>query len=516
MNRIDFVTARYVGAAYAAVGLGETSRGVELAVVADSAGRLVDKALRGIIRMTRDDQGGRLEEILPPARAFRYRLLTHIQPLEYQSSLRDLADFIVAEATPLSLAVGPEAAELLRALSAAVNLVAASDPVVGQILLDSITEFGNPHGCVVVAANGPAAAGIGEWLGALGVRVVQPGELMRTEVLIEQAYFAGPPWYFPLAVASAPVSEAQSYFMPDWFTDRNFGPSPFAEHGENVVRVVGRIFPVGDDSQVESEGADVAEVNEQDLEPQPVWKGAKEPDRPPSPDEVLARRVLLGGGYAILLDDDGDRIRAVDITKPDAVTITFVALDSIVPGTCLLLRDGESEPEVTYKAALELLGEGAEEVVASQQRWKTELESRLDHFGPAKVVADLANKGVKTLDRVTAWTDETLTRPQSEFDFLELLKYLGVPVQETYDRAEILRKARIAARNEFADKLEQAVAEAEIADLERNGFVRLQAQSEGFSDVIATKVLAISPVNEIVPRHDVRVIFSEPGALWLK
>ena len=107
-----------------------------------------------------------------------------------------------------------------------------------------------------------------------------------------------------------------------------------------------------------------------------------------------------------------------------------------------------------------------------------------------------------------------MTMPQSAQDFRILLEYLGVPVAKTFELADSLRIARIRARSNSADGLDQVVARANLAEIEGKGLLRFDAHVEGFSGVVATKVLAVSPVKEIVPRNVVRVVFPERGVQW--
>jgi hypothetical protein len=187
------------------------------------------------------------------------------------------------------------------------------------------------------------------------------------------------------------------------------------------------------------------------------------------------------------------------------------------PGIYLLLRDGETERLALYQAALQLMGpHAAAAVVTAQAEWKDALQARLDKLGRATVVRELAALGVKTLDRVGAWTEPLLARPQSNRDFESLLQWLGVQVHPTYELATALRRKRAQASARIGDQLEEAVAAADMSLLEREGHLRLELQSAGFRGIIATRVLSISPGAEIISRYDARVLRPDRSAKWLE
>src|SRR5205085_1047682 len=109
----------------------------------------------------------------------------------------------------------------------------------------------------------------------------------------------------------------------------------------------------------------------------------------------------------------------------------------------------------------------------SQAAWKGALQDRLERLGRTTVIRQLAEAGVRRLDRVPAWTEPLLARPRSNLDFERLLQWLGVSIQPTYDLATKLRSLRIRASNDVGDQLEAAVASADMSRLERVGYLRL-------------------------------------------
>jgi hypothetical protein len=311
------------------------------------------------------------------------------------------------------------------------------------------------------------------------------------------------------------MTETVSFVFPAWFGDRSLPRSALASCAEGGVVIAGTEFPVGDVSEPGTRPTEEA-VNETELMPQASWIPPDATPREPGDDEVAARRLLLSGGYGMWLDDDGEWIRAVDPTQRGGGRVINIDVQAVRPGIYLLLRDGETERAALYEAALQLMGTQAAAVVASQAQWKGALQTRLNQFGRAAVTRELAAKGVKTLDRVSAWAEPMLARPRSNQDFEKLLQWLEVSVHPTYELATALRRKRAQASAKVGDQLEEAVAAADMSLLERYGHLRLELKLEGFRGVIATRVLSISPHVEIVPRHDARELRPDRSAKWLE
>ena len=507
MTTIAFLNARYERSAMI------VTRGVEVVAVGDPVGAAFDDALRTLLLLIRDDTSGLWEDLTGAAKALRWRLTTQPQPMEFNPAVRQISVVVAAEASKLRPAAGRDVREALTALSDAATPLAQHDPLLGGPIFEAIEDAGFSTS-VVIGANGAAVAGLGSWLAPFGVAVRSTSQLVRDEVLFEHAYAIGPPRFLPASLVTAPLTDAVSYYLPAWFADRSIPRSPFGDLAEGFEPPKRRDFVIGDTS-APLRAASEETVPEQDLVPMAVWIPPDAPPREPGRDEVVAHRVLLSGGYAILLDD-GERIRAVDPTQPGGERVRNVDVKAVRRGTYLLLRDGETERLALYDAAVRLMGTQASAVVASQARWKDALQSRFDEYGQALVLRELAKIGVRRLERVRAWIEPTLVRPRSNSDFALLLDWLGIPANPSYPLANALAKKRSQASANIADQLEEAIGAADLAALERDGNLRFAVQAEGFRGVIATRVLGISPHPEIVSRHDARVLLQDRRANWLE
>jgi hypothetical protein len=506
MSRLDTLIARYERSAAL------TRNGIELDVVGDAVGAHVDSAVRAIVALAREDKSALWDDVLGPAKALRWRLITQPHPARQNRPVQEAADAVAEEAGRLTHIVGKDAQNVLKELVAAAMAVTEHDSAVGGVLLESIEEVG-ASSCVIVAANNSAAAALESWLAPLGVAVLMKGQLASGGVFVEQAYVLGPPAFFPSSLVTAPTTEQITYLLPAWFEDREIPRSALAPYAEGAIRITGRTYASGDVSKPDA--APPGEpVRGADLMPQAVWSTPAATHGGPGRDEVAAQRVLLSGGYSIMLDN-GEWIRAVDPTQPGGERVITLDIGAVREGTYLLLRDGETERRALYDAALELMGGEGPLVEASQTRWKDALRARLEQQGHLAVEHDLNGIGVRTFDRVWAWPDPMLVRPQRDRDFELLLEWLGIPVRPAYGLATKLRKRRAQASANIAAQLEVTVGAADMAALERDGHIHLDIETEGFRGLIATRVLAISPNSEIIQRRDARVPIKDRSAEWL-
>ncbi|PZT98817.1 MAG: hypothetical protein DI630_18730 [Gordonia sp. (in: high G+C Gram-positive bacteria)] len=474
----------------------------------------MNAVVRRLVGLVGDEGSGYFEDLVGASKALGWRQITQPQPLDYNTSLAELADEVATQVSRSRGALADQ--KILDELAAAAALVASNDPPVGPILLQSIQELGTGSS-VVVAASRRAAEGMKPWLRNYEVQVLTVGELERNYSHRTQVYVVGPPRFFRPSLVTAPVTSELSFVMPAWFGNRSVPRSAISEYaeGESAIRVAGRVITVGDVSEPVPE-TDDAEDDDGSYLPQPMWGARRsEDDRQPTNDEVRAQKVLLSGELAMWLDD-GERIRSLDPRQPPGERVIYTDVRAVQQGTYLLLRQGITERGAYYQAAMSKIGSQAEAVDATQAAWKQALAQRLRHDGYRRVTTDLRIAGINTASRAKAWTDPSLIRPSSDDDFKRLLQWLGIPTQPTFGFATMLRKTLYQVSSQIAKQLEDVAAVADLSDLEMSGHLSLDIDTEGFRGITATRVLAISPFTEIVPRREARVPFIDRGGQWLE
>jgi hypothetical protein len=488
--------------------------GIEIFVVGDPAGARLNIAVRRLAWAVSENGSDVWGNLLRAANALRWRRMTQPQPGLFRPAVTEAANAVVREARLLRGAVADEA--LLDEIAAAAQDVRQTDSPVGAELWRSIVET-DPSICAVVASSGPARAGLQEWLAPLAVPALLSGEVGDVSERIEQLYVVGPPLFFPPSLVTAPAANELTFLMPAWFAHRVLPVSRLADQADGAMNANVKMRTIGDLSEPESPVTDDNRI--EDIKdayyPQPMWRGPTSGDREPEPDEVEAWKVLLAGHLAIWLDD-GDRIRTLDPRQPEGERVTYAAVESVVPGTYLVLRNGETEHGAMYEAALHLMGPHAGTIEATQRGWKSALVARLASMGASASIAELRARGVRSATRVRAWTEPTLISPKYENDLVLLLEWLGLAVEPSRRNAMALRRAVYQVSADLREELEDAVSRTNLAALERDGHMSLEIQREGFRSMVVARVQARSPYTEIVPRPQTRLPISDRSGEWLE
>lgn len=509
MSRIIELDQRYAASASL------VRHGVEIVAVHDDLGARFDSATRALFRLSQRDGPGVWDNLVAAAKALRWRLITDPAPINENPQLEQFANEVGLQARRLMGAVDEES--LLREISDAAAAVCTRDPHVSRILLESLAEVGTGF-ALVVAASARSREILGHWLGQLGERVLTLGDLERARVSEGIAYFVGPPRFFGSTAVTAPRTQEVTFIVPAWFGDQSVPRSAIATYAEGGIHVAARLVQVGVPAALEAESLEIeaTPIPEEDLLPQPYWGFRVSEDRAPDADEVEARKVLLSGTRAIWLDDDGERIRALDPTQPPGERVGYAHVSAVAPGTYLLLREGEAERESLRARALSRIGARSSAVQQSQASWKAALRERLQAVGVRESERELLGLGVLAFGQVRTWASNHVIRPQRDGDFELVLGWLGLPVQPYFGHATLLRQEVHGASRELRDRLEGAANVADLQELQRVGHMSLDIPEPGLRGMFVTRVLAIAPFTEIVSRNDARVPFKDESAQWLE
>jgi hypothetical protein len=485
--------------------------GIEIIAVGDPVGAALNSAVRTALFRVDEENQHVWVDLIRAANSIRWRRLTQPQPNAFNAALQEGVDAVHREVKRLRGSVNDEA--LLDQIHSAAGAFAENDSPLGDELLRLTGEVG-PEACIVIARNNPARAGLRNWLENFGVSVLLPGELDTVTAQIEQSYIVGPPTFYSPSLIYAPATEAITFVMPSWFSNRSLPSSGFASHAENTSELRSMVHFVGDIADPQTEIPHDAEVKDE-YYPQPAWGQRESEDREPESGEVEAQKILLAGGFGLWLDD-GERIRALDPRLPAGNRVSYEAVKDVRPGTYLVLREGAAERGAMFDAALGEVGSQAEQILATQARWKHSLAEQLDRKGTKQVIAELSGKGVRAAAQVRAWIEPTLICPRQEQDLAIVLDWLEIPLNPSFANAKVLRRAVYRASAELRQELEEAVERADLRALEEEGFLQLELEREGFRGMVVARVLARAPFTEIVPRPQARVPFKDAGAQWLE
>lgn len=498
-------------------------RGVDIFAIGDPPGAMLDAAMREIRFHIEGDDTTAWDQLLYLMNILRWRRITEPQPNRLNPQVAELGEVIKRESAMLRNFVDAEM--LLTRVESAIADLAGTDSPVGAELRRSILEVG-PGSCVVLASRSSARAGIAAWLSDIDAKVLVPSELDTLPAGVDLSFVVGPPIFrprglFPVGLVTAPQTSEVTFLQPSWFVQRQgqreryaIPRSNFSEYAEGSITIQARVFEIGDSALPE---VDVPGVGEDPnlFFPEPVWGTRTSGDREPLPDEVEAWKLVLAGGLGLWLDD-GERIRSLDPKQPVGARIEYEAVDDVGTGTYLVLRDGETEHDAMYAAALAEVKDRAAWIRATQDGWKSALAGRLQSGGVVTAIAQLAQAGVRSATRVRAWVEPTLISPKRADDLAKLLDWLGIPKEPTYSNALELRRALYRASADLGRELEGAIGRADLNELELSGTMHLDLQRDGFRGMIVARVIGRAPFTEIVARQKTRIPFPDGSAKWLE
>lgn len=493
--------------------------GVEVIVVNDPMGARFNDALNAFVRSINEGNYSTWESLVSPAKALRWRRMVLPQPRAYNPSLETAVNEVVSESKRLRCAVSDP--DLLDEISSAASSMLDVGSGVGEVLLRSVLEVG-ASACTVIVASQTSKMNLLSWLGIHGISVMTIGELGRKQMPSEIGYVIGPPRFFRSSLVTSPSVEEITFLTPSWFRDLRIPASALSPYAEGSIQIRARLSYEGENSESgnvvqESTLPDASVEKEEEIDdflPQPVWVGFGSRTKP-GPNEVLARKVLLSGDLAVWLDD-GERIRALDPTQPSGERVVYTDVGLVKVGTYLLLRQGTTERGVLYEEALDRLGAAGERVNETQLKWKELLRQRIAYLGYSEVVGRLKRQGLKTIERVSAWQENSLVRPQRNDDFELLLRWLDLAVEPTFSNAGLLRRAIYSVSADIRDELENAIGSADLTELEFHGHFSLDVMQKGIRGIVAARVLAISPHQQFVAWNEARIPFQDRSGHWLE
>lgn len=508
MSRLQRVGALYEASAR----LSASAHSMALFAAGDPDGALLQKHIQTVMRMQLADDVPIVNELIAIARVVRWRDLVQPTPDRFDHDSDQILSSVQRLSFQLEAMLDPAGGAACSQLVESVRVgIGRRHIPTAELLLESLRE-GGTEGCVLTIAATGARQRFSAWLEAeeLQVPVHSVGSLMGIAVAA-YGYFVGPPSLFGTRVTTAPRCVEQSFIIPSWCHDRKVPRtevSAFATGGLNP-RV--QVFTVGESEAVpEADGSD-----DEEMTPQPVWT------RPATrssvgDDEVLAKEVHLAGGVTMWLDRDGDSIRTLDPDESLGHRVELRPVASIRTGSFLVYREGETESDALLRLAYQELGARSELVRSRQSEWKRVLKERLRDIGTTEATRQLRALGVEAAAQVRAWASDTVVRPRSDGDFQQLLAWLGAGVGEHFEAANQLRSARLRAANRVTRALETALGKADMQKLEDQGELMVELDLDGFAAMTAGKVLAVSPHECAIPRHDLRIARRGGTSQWLE
>lgn len=493
--------------------------GIELVTVSDPAGSDFAHRVK-LLQHNHDDQAGLSiwDDLVDIAVACRWRAATQAAPAATgpDAGIALAIHSLRSEARRIRPALSDETARALDQLLASAGRLGSSDSPVAQTILDTLRESGGQATCVVSTRGWLADLADG-WLSTVGVPAacVTSAQLLSGPVW-DQAVFVGPPALFGREVFTAPRAYLMTFVQPAWLAGMPLPTSILSRVAERpyvpAVRQFRSMNSAGEPPTVQ--------VTEAELAVKPRWPGTDPGSHPKQglPAVVPCRRILLSGGYRVMLDVNGSRIRTLEVEAGREPHVVMLDAASVGPGTVLVLKKDASETGALHRMALDALGSEGARIEAGQSDWKVALEDRIERHGIDRVRSELRRQGLAHDRRIAAWASPDLIRPSSDRDFHLLLNALGLGerAEELVANANTLRREHMRAAARLTAELESRLEGSDLTRLQRDGHVEITLDLPGLSSMTATTILAVNPDQEMVATRDVRAMRRDRSARWLE
>lgn len=450
-------------------------------------------------------------EVIARLRNLRWKWSTVPGPIVTAPSESTFIDMLRRSLISLEPSLGALQKGIVRRCLEIIDYV-ESNPIspITEVLIESLQDGQEESLCVVIA-NTQCIPDSKAWLQSQGYRgMAVPRSDMSGTPPQDQLILIGTPNLFGPGAYTAPRSSRQMYIYPAWVPVKALPESRLGRWMDAPIVRERKVFPVG--SVTPARGSSDLEQGLPELEP--VWTEVD--NRAPRPEEVLARKVMLAGGYSMMLDIDGARIRAFDPDADPDDRIQQLDVAEVRPGTVLVLRQGTTDSGALLEATRRTLGPRSDHIMAAQKMWKDLLERKIGLHGSEWVDRNLRRLGMRVYPRSEDWIRLEVSGPRSDADFSLLLTWLDLKPQEYIKAAHEFRAARSLAIVDIRRDLENSFSKVELEAFKRQGYLSLESDKGHFARMLAARVLAIAPHTEPVHRQTVRIVRKDRNALWLE
>ena len=180
-------------------------------------------------------------------------------------------------------------------------------------------------------------------------------------------------------------------------------------------------------------------------------------------------------------------------------------------GDFIILREGQSDTEVLYMKARELIGPNIEKIETHQQEWKNALKTLLLENDLKILNRTLKDKGMKSVNRLSDWTDPNLRRPLRDDDFAIILTHLGLDVDKYLKSANILKRTILQVAVNFRHQLTAAIGNIDGRVLKDSGTHVISSPVDGVANLFISRVVGVSTEEGYVESQRIRIPFVQEG-----
>jgi hypothetical protein len=301
---------------------------------------------------------------------------------------------------------------------------------------------------------------------------------------------------FAIMPAHIKFKQPEMTSYPDWF---NFGKSPMFRDLDSSLLVL---------TTGEIEDIDNIEHTT------PVrWIYANSSREKTSENQKLCRQIALANNKQVFIDVDGEQdfVHSVEINLDGSIRKIEISPRDLKIGDYIILREGQSDTEVLYMKARELIGPNIDKIETHQKEWKYALKALLLGSDLKVLNRTLKDKGMKSVNRLSDWTDPNLRRPLRDDDFAIILNHLGLDVDKYLNSATILKRTILQVAVNFRQQLTAAIENLDGRTLKESGTCVITSPVDGVANLFISRVVGVSPEEGYVETQRIRLPFDQEG-----
>jgi hypothetical protein len=232
-----------------------------------------------------------------------------------------------------------------------------------------------------------------------------------------------------------------------------------------------------------------------------------------SENQKLCRQIALANNMQVFIDVDGEQdfVHSVEIDGNSSIRKIEISPRDLKIGDYIILREGQSDTEVLYIKARELIGPNIDKIEAHQQEWKNALKTLLLRSDLKVLNRTLKDKGMKSVNRLNDWTDPNLRRPLRDDDFAIILTHLGLDVDKYLNSASILKRTILQVAVNFRRQLTAAIEDLDGSNLMESGSYVITSPIDGVANLFISRVVGVSAEEGYVETQRIRIPFDQEG-----
>jgi hypothetical protein len=297
---------------------------------------------------------------------------------------------------------------------------------------------------------------------------------------------------FAMAPAHIKFKLPEMTSFPDWF---NFGKVPLFRDLDSSMLVLN-----SDDSENVDEFEHSVPIR---------WISGNSSNTKTSDNQKLCRQIALANGKQVFIDVDGeeDFVNSVEIDHNNLLRKIEIATRDLKIGDFIILREGQSDAQALYMKARDLIGPKIDQIEIHQHEWKSALKALLLKSDIKSLNRTLRDKGMKSVNRLSDWTDPNLRRPLRDDDFAIILNHLNLDVNKYMNSATLLKRTILQVAVNFRNQLTATIESLSGDRLRESGTQVISSPVDGIANLFISKVVGVSAEERFVESQKVRVPF---------